>query len=115
MFVLELCSETNISNIKRVNLSTLLGKTIARKHVEDNPDYVIIDYKNKIDYDVTIKEDIETLIKLSDKLKEKQINSLEDLYRDIKILDTIVEKNVKKLGLKKSKEYIFDNWKTENI
>lgn len=115
MFVLELCSETNISNIKRVNLSTPLGKTIARKHVKDNPDYVIIDYKNKIDYDVTIKEDIETLIKLSDKLKEKRINSLEDLYRDIKILDTIVEKNVKKLGLKKSKEYIFDNWKTENI
>lgn len=115
MFVLELCSETNISNIKRVNLSTPLGKTIARKHVKDNPDYVIIDYKNKIDYDVTIKEDIETLIKLSDKLKEKQINSLEDLYRDIKFLDTIVEKNVKKLGLKKSKEYIFDNWKIENI
>ena len=115
MFGLELCTETNISKIKRVNLSTETGKSIARNHAEDNPEYIIIDYKNKIDYDVDVKEDIEILIKISDKLKEKEIESLEDLYRDIKFLDPIVEESVKKIGLKKSKEYIFDNWKSENI
>lgn len=115
MFGLELCSETNFSKIKRVNLSTEIGKSIARKHIKENPDYVIIDYKNKIDYDVATKEDIETLIRISDKLKEKEIESLEELYRDINFVDAVVEENVKKLGLKKSKEYIFDNWKTENI
>lgn len=115
MFGLELCSETNFSKIKRVNISTEIGKSIARNHVKENPNYVIIDYKNEIDYDVDIKEDLETLIRMSDKLKEKEIKSLEELYRDIKFVDAIVEKNVKKLGLEKSKEYIFDNWKTENI
>lgn len=115
MFGLELCSETNFSKIKRVNISTEIGKSIARKHVKENPDYVIIDYKNTIDYDVDIKEDMETLIKFSDKLKEKEIESLEELYRDINFVDAIVERKVKNLGLKKSKEYIFINWKTENI
>ena len=115
MFAIELCSETNITKFKRVNLSTEIGKSIARKHVKENPDYVIIDYKNTIDYDVDIKEDIETLIRISDKLKEKEIESLEELYRDINFVDAIVEEKIKKLGLKKSKEYIFDNWKSENI
>ena len=115
MFGLQLCSETNFSKIKRVNLSTDIGKSIARKHVKENADYIIIGYMNTIDYHVDIKEDIETLIKISDKLKEKEIESLEELYRDINFVDAIVEENVKKLGLKKSKEYIFDNWKSENI
>lgn len=115
MFGLELCSESNFSKIKRVNLSTEIGKSIARNHAENNPEYIIIDYKNKIDYDVDVKEDIEILIKISDKLKEKEIESLEELYRDINFVDAIVEENIKKLGLEKSKEYIFDNWKTENI
>lgn len=115
MFGLQLCSETNFSKIKRVNLSTETGKSIARNHVKENPNYIIIGYMNTIDYHVDIKEDMETLIKISDKLKEKEIESLEELYRDINFVDAIVEENVKKLGLKKSKEYIFDNWKTENI
>lgn len=100
---------------REVNLMTELGQQIAYKFVRENPDYVIMEYDNDIKYDVAPDEDLDVLMAIADVLKEKNINSLDELYHDIQVKDFSLTYAVNLNGLTERKGLIFNRWIAENL